>query len=159
MGSGELEKTREIEQIIDDMILLALRYEKSTNGRKIGITGEVGEVKTCKLLSLKLAPFMEKGYDGIAPDNTRYQIKTRRKMEPPESGKVPAFKNEDFEIAVLTMLNEEYMVDSISMLPKNELLQFLSGDLTKPITIGNFQKLCKEKGSMKNFDNGKQQAQ
>ena len=49
--------TVELEKYIQSIIEHALEYEKITK-RAIGITGEVGEIKTCKVLSLRLAPYL-----------------------------------------------------------------------------------------------------
>ena len=138
------EITNEMEKLVKSIVKVALQYEKIT-GRKMGITGEVGEIRTCKELSLKLAPPFTKGYDAIGTDDSRYQIKTRRKSEEKKRrGKVPAFKNEDFDIAVLTILDENYEIGSICKLEKRELQPFFPKNKKKRISIRKFQRIYED---------------
>ena len=55
---------------------VARRYREFT-GKPLGITGEVGEVLAARLLKLKLAEARQEGYDAVAPDGRRVQIKSR----------------------------------------------------------------------------------
>ena len=55
---------------------VARRYRELT-GKPLGITGEIGEVLAARLLKLKLAEARQEGYDAVAPDGRRVQIKSR----------------------------------------------------------------------------------
>ena len=59
--------------IIKSAIDVALEYEAATNGeRKLGITGEVGEVLACHKLGLKLVlDSRSEGFDALNKDGLR----------------------------------------------------------------------------------------
>ena len=62
--------------VIDAAKAVAIRYRELT-GKPLGITGEVGEVLAARLLGLKLSKARQAGFDAIAPDGRRVQIKSR----------------------------------------------------------------------------------
>lgn len=55
---------------------LAMEYRRIT-GKPLGITGEVGEYHAANLLGWQLAEARQPGYDAVAPDGHRVQIKAR----------------------------------------------------------------------------------
>lgn len=55
----------------------AARQYRRITGKPLGITGEVGEFVAADLLNLKLTEARQPGYDAIAADGRRIQIKTR----------------------------------------------------------------------------------
>jgi len=65
---------------VKSAIDVALEYEAATSGkRKLGITGEVGEVLVCHKLGLKLVlDSRSEGFDALDKNGLRVQIKTRR---------------------------------------------------------------------------------
>ena len=63
-------------RIIGPAIELAKEYRRIT-GKPLGITGEVGEFVAAHLLGWQLADARQPGYDAVAPDGRRVQIKTR----------------------------------------------------------------------------------
>ena len=91
----------------------ALMYENVTRGkRKLGITGEVGEILVCNQLRLKLVsdPRSE-GFDAIDKSGKRIQIKSRRSESeglPKISGRVSRFSKHRFDYAILAILDKEY---------------------------------------------------
>lgn len=56
--------------------LVARRYRELT-GKPLGITGEIGEVLAARLLGLELADARQSGYDAVASDGRRVQVKAR----------------------------------------------------------------------------------
>jgi hypothetical protein len=62
--------------IIADAKKLAKRYRELT-GKPLGITGEVGEFTAAELMKLKLSTARQPGYDAVAADGHRIQIKAR----------------------------------------------------------------------------------
>ena len=91
----------------------ALGYEKATKGkRKLGITGEVGELLACHQLGLELVCNPNSaGYDAIDRDGACVQIKTRRnetKSLPRETGRTGRFSKHDFNYALLVLLDSNY---------------------------------------------------
>jgi hypothetical protein len=67
---------RALESVIREAIAVAIRYRRLT-GRPLGITGEVGEFYVAKLLGWDLAEARQAGYDAIATDSHRVQVKAR----------------------------------------------------------------------------------
>jgi hypothetical protein len=95
---------------VKNAISAALEYEKLT-GRKLGITGEIGEVFVCKKFKLKLLQDpLSVGYDAIDNKGKHYQIKSRRAVnwERRYLGKVGKFSKHKFDYAVLVIMDKEY---------------------------------------------------
>jgi len=65
-----------LKRIIEEARTVAKQYREIT-GKPLGITGEVGEFIAADLLGLELTEARQPGYDAIAPDGHRIQIKTR----------------------------------------------------------------------------------
>jgi len=88
-------------------------YEEAVGGsRKMGITGEVGEILACHHLGLSLCmdPRSE-GYDAVDREGRHVQIKTRRSESgglPRDVGRIGTFSDHPFDYALLVVLNEDY---------------------------------------------------
>lgn len=98
---------------INSAIEAALIYENVTHGkRKLGITGEVGEILVCNQCGLKLvSDYRSEGFDAIDREGKRVQIKTRRSESeglPKISGRVSRFSKHSFDYAILAILGKEY---------------------------------------------------
>jgi hypothetical protein len=65
-----------LRSVIRDAKEIAKRYRNMT-GKPLGITGEVGEFTAAELLNLRLTAARQLGYDAVAPDGHRIQIKAR----------------------------------------------------------------------------------
>lgn len=65
-----------LKSVIQEVKKLAKQYRDIT-GKPLGIAGEVGEFITADLLGLKLTEVRQPGYDAIAPNGRRIQIKAR----------------------------------------------------------------------------------
>mgnify|MGYP007084712450 CR=1 FL=1 len=96
----------------------ALAYERATGGRrKLGITGEVGEILVCHRLGLRLMLDPRSiGYDALDSRGQRVQIKTRRSESgdlPKDAGRVSSFSQHEFDYALLGLLNHQYELDEI----------------------------------------------
>ena len=108
----------EVLEKIKQAIQVALAYESATSGsRKLGITGEVGEVLICKQLglSMMLDPRSE-GYDAIDKAGGRVQIKTRRSESgdmPKKSGRLSRFSEHKYDYALLGLLDSRYRLTKI----------------------------------------------
>jgi hypothetical protein len=74
----------DLRSVIRDAKEIAKRYRNLT-GKPLGITGEVGEFTAAELMNLQLTGARQPGYDAIAPDGHRIQIKARCVL--PESKK------------------------------------------------------------------------
>ena len=71
-----------LRSVIRDAKEIAKRYRNLT-GKPLGITGEVGEFMAAELMNLRLTGARQPGYDAVASDGHRIQIKAR--CIPPES--------------------------------------------------------------------------
>jgi len=96
----------------------ALAYEKATGGRrKMGITGEVGEVLACHALGLRIAVSpRNQGYDAVDRGGRHVQIKTRRSESPGlprDVGRIGTFSAHPFHYALLVILDHEYRLVEI----------------------------------------------
>lgn len=110
--------TKKVLQVVEQVIQSALEYEKITKEvRKVGITGEVGEVLACYHLGLRLCVDQRAaGYDAIDSDGKRVQIKTRRSETeglPRDAGRLGTFSKHPFDYALLVLLDRHYRVAEI----------------------------------------------
>src|SRR3989344_1987256 len=115
--------TEKIYNIALEAAKVAVKYEKLT-GRKLGITGEIGEILTCKNQDLKLSlnP-LTAGYDAIDGDGNRYQIKSRRANH--RRGSIGSFSQHSFDYAVLAMLDSNYKISELRKTSYEKLKPFL----------------------------------
>jgi hypothetical protein len=65
-----------LRNLIKDAQNIAKRYRNLT-GKPLGITGEIGEFTVAELMKLRLTGARQPGYDAIAPDGRRIQVKAR----------------------------------------------------------------------------------
>ena len=65
-----------LKEVIQEATNLAKQYRRLT-GKPLGITGEVGEFLAAQLLGFELTDARQAGYDAIAGDGRRVQIKAR----------------------------------------------------------------------------------
>lgn len=65
-----------LRSVIFEARKIARQYREIT-GKPLGITGEIGEFIAADLLGLKLTEARQPGFDAIAPDGHRIQIKAR----------------------------------------------------------------------------------
>jgi len=112
--------------IIKSAINVALEYEAATNGkRKLGITGEVGEVLVCHQLGLRLVlDSRSEGFDAVDKDRLLVQIKTRRGESeglPPDAGRTSRFSEHPFNYALLALLDHKYELREIWRADYNKL--------------------------------------
>ncbi len=97
---------------------MALEYERATNGkRKLGITGEVGEVLACHQLKMRLVlDSRSEGFDAIDKENLLVQIKTRRSESeglPRDVGRTGIFSKHRSDYALLVLLDHKYELREI----------------------------------------------
>jgi len=112
----QIDKT--VLNIVRNVIKSALSYEEITdNKRKVGVTGEVGEVLACYHLDLRLCiDPRSAGYDAIDKEGKKVQIKTRRSEKeglPKDAGRLGTFSKHPFDYALLVLLDREYSVAEI----------------------------------------------
>jgi len=116
----------EIVEKINLAIGAALMYEEVTGGkRKLGVTGEVGEIMVCEQLGLKLVSDPRStGFDAIDRNGKHVQIKTRRSESeglPRPIGRVSRFSNHKFDYALLALMDRKYNVCQIWRAPYSKI--------------------------------------
>jgi hypothetical protein len=94
--------TKELIYKVRSAIEAALVYEEATAGRrKLGITGEVGEILACHRLGLRLVlDSRAVGFDAVDIEGAQVQIKTRRgesKGLPRDMGRTSRFSLHAFD--------------------------------------------------------------
>ena len=114
----------------------ALMYENVTQGkRKLGITGEVGEILVCHQLGLQLVsdPRSE-GFDALDKDGKQVQIKTRRSESeglPRDVGRISRFSKHGFDYALLAILDKEYKLHEVWRASYEDLKPIIKNEQTE----------------------------
>ena len=134
----------------------ALIYEAATHGkRKLGITGEVGELLACHQLGLKLVlDYLSKGFDAVTEDGLRVQIKTRRSDSeglPRNAGRTGHFSKHEFDYALLVLLDNKYQLCEIWRADYNKLKPIIEKQKHQNPSLLSFKRVGE-----KIFDNNHQ---
>lgn len=121
---------------IKSAIDAALLYENITNGkRKLGITGEVGEILVCHKFGLKLvSDFRSEGYDAIDKTGKHVQIKTRRSESeglPRPIGRVSRFSNHKFDYTLLAIMDRKYSLCQVWRISYSKLKPIIAKEQTE----------------------------
>jgi len=132
--------------IIKSAIDVALEYEAATNGeRKLGITGEVGEVLACHKLGLKLVlDSRSEGFDALNKDGLRVQIKTRRSESeglPRDAGRAGVFSKHEFDYALLALLDHKYELCEIWRADYNKLTPIIEKQKRRNPPLSSFKRV------------------
>lgn len=95
--------------IMREATSLAKQYRELT-GKPLGITGEVGEFLAAELLGLELTDARQPGYDAVAPDGRRIQIKTRCMLPNAKPGqRVGGIKLDyDWDTVALVLIDDNF---------------------------------------------------
>jgi len=148
-----VQKTPTLETItVDDRLInklksaidAALQYETITQGkRKLGITGEVGELLVCRQLGLRLVlDSRSEGFDAIDKDGLRVEIKARRsesKGLPRDAGRTSRFSEHEFDYALLGLLDHEYELCQIWRADYNKLNPVISKQKRRDPSLSSFK--------------------
>lgn len=117
-----------ITEILDEVKRLAKEYKQIT-GRIMGVTGEIAENETSKLLNLELMQVRNPGYDSIKKVNDkiiRYEIKGRIKSSKYRSQRTSKINiNKDWDKLLLTIMNDDYEVLDIYEADKKDIVKAL----------------------------------
>lgn len=122
----------------------ALAYETATGGkRKLGITGEVGELLVARRLNLRLVlDSRSSGYDARDAKGRRVEIKTRRSESSDrvnKAGRLSRFSRHKFDYALLCLLDHNYDIDEIWRANYKKLAPVIQKEQKKSgITIRSF---------------------
>lgn len=137
--------TREMLAGINSAVIAARMYENATNGRrKLGLTGEVGEVRCCQLLGLRLCiDPRSMGFDAIDVKGKRVQIKSRRSETeglPREAGRIGTFSLHGFDYALLVLLDPEYDVVEIWRAESDEIADLIKKHKRRNPPLASFKR-------------------
>lgn len=136
----------EILSTVKSAIKAALVYESLTGGkRKLGITGEVGEILTCYHLGLRLSidPRSE-GFDAIDKDGLRVQIKSRKsesKGMPRDVGRTGIFSKHKFDFALLSILDNNYQLCEVWRAEHDVLHPIIERNKRRNPSLSSFKKV------------------
>lgn len=118
-----------LQVVIAAVTQLAMRYREIT-GKPLGITGEVGEYHAARLLGWQLTEAGQAGFDALAPDGRRIQIKTRCIL--PSSGpgqRVGGIKlSHDWDTVALMLMDQSFAPQAILEPRRSDIER----ELTKP---------------------------
>lgn len=159
MRKAGLTKTYKISQVqtipttgkvlasIKQAVHAAIDYENATGGtRKIGITGEVGEILACHQLGLKLCiDPRSRGFDAVDKKSNRVQIKTRRsesKGLPNNAGRIGTFSKHPFDYALLVILDKNYGLIEIWKSEYKDLAPLLEKHKRRNPNLSYFKKVA-----------------
>ena len=140
-------------KMIKSAISVALEYEAATNGkRKLGITGEVGEVLVCHKLGLRLVlDSRSEGFDAVGKNGLRVQIKTRRSETeglPRDASRTGIFSKHEFDYALLALLDRKYQLCEIWRVNYNKLKPIIEKQKRRQPNLLSFKRV-----GQKIFDN------
>ena len=132
---------------VKSAIGVALEYEAATKGkRKLGITGEVGEVLACRQLGLKLVlDSRSEGFDAVDKNGLRVQIKTRRSESeglPSNTGRTSRFSEHEFDYALLALLDSKYELCEIWRSEHDKLIPIIEKQKRRNPSLSSFKQVA-----------------
>jgi hypothetical protein len=149
MSAESIEITRKHIEIIESVIALAVRYEDMMDHkRKLGITGEVGEIRACFKYDLRLMlDSQSAGYDAIDSGGNKVQIKTRRselgkKLTNPT--RISSFSQHDFNYCLLLLLDKNYDIDEVWKADSLVLEPIIRPHKRRNPTLGGFKRVAEK---------------
>ena len=126
-------------------------YEKLFSfQRKLGITGEVGEILISYLFDLELLENdINKGFDAVDSNNNEVQIKAVRKRPTEEqtnfkSGRVSKFSEHIFDYCYLVAFDEFYNPIEIWKAEYEKLYPLLQKNKKRNPTVRQFEKVAEK---------------
>ena len=126
---------------VKQSIKTALDYEKIT-GRKLGITGEMGEVLVCHKLGLNLlADDIATGFDATDDKNKTYQIKTRRARN--GRGRLGSFSEHKYDYAILVELDYKYSIIEIWKVNYKTINPIVEANRRRNPSLNQFKSVAK----------------
>lgn len=132
--------TKEIKDIITRAISATVDYE-ARSGRRLGITGEVGEVLVCDRLGLRLlADPIAAGFDAVDKGGKRYQIKARRADH--NRGRLSRFSEHEFDYAILAVLDQNYEIAEMWQVDYETLIPIVENEKRRNPSIAAFKSVA-----------------
>src|SRR3990172_862078 len=139
---------------VQPAIAAALIYERTMGAkRKLGITGEIGELLVCRRMGLKLVlDSRSRGYDAIDKDGLRVEIKSRRSESgalPRGAGRTSRFSPHPFDYALLALLDDRYRLREVWRAEYDEIKPLIDKQKRRDPSLSTFKRLAR-----KVFDSG-----
>jgi hypothetical protein len=129
---------------VSQAVKAAICYENLTNfKRRLGITGEIGEIFACEKYRLSLVSNpIASGYDAIDENGKKVQIKTRKCNDPKKRylGRLSSFSENEFDYAILLLLNEKYEIVEIHKMSYEKLIPLINRQKRRNPSIVEFIK-------------------
>jgi hypothetical protein len=118
-----------LKRVIQQARKVAKQYREIT-GKPLGITGEVGEFIAADLLGLKLTEARQPGYDAVAQDGHKIQIKTRCVLPDTGSGqRLGRIKlDHEWDTVILVLIDADFEPITIYEAPRADIVR----ELKKP---------------------------
>ncbi len=139
-----VEITPELERVVDEAAKVAVRFEEIA-GKKLGISGEIGEVRVAKLLGLRLTRSSRtKGHDAVDHDGSKVEIKVRRaevRDMPTATGRTSRFSMHPFDYALLAILSRSYDVFEVYRADFDKLSMEIRRSPKRTVAIGTFKRI------------------
>lgn len=149
MTEDAIEITHKHIDLIDSVIELAIKYEDMMDHtRKLGITGEIGEVKACFMYDMRLMlDSRSKGYDAIDSNGKKVQIKARRselgkKLTNPT--RLSSFSQHEFDYCLLLLLDKKYDIDEVWKATSSSLDPILNRHKKRNPPLGAFRRVAEK---------------
>lgn len=129
---------------------LGARYYKAT-GKPLGVTGEVAELEAAEYLGLRLAVARCPGYDAIAPDERRVQVKGRA-VDPAKRyiGRCPAIKGDGFDTVALVLLDQSTLnaieiweADAAAIIARLDAPGSMARNIRRSLAISQFTSIAR----------------
>lgn len=147
-----MEKVKVEVEIIKKMKIiksLAIEYEQFFSfQRRLGITGELGEILICHLFGLDLVKSdINEGFDAVDLDNRRVQIKSVRKRPNKEDfrsngGRLSKFSEHEFDYCYLILFDKNYFPTEIWKASMEDLKPIIEKHKRRNPTVSEFKHIA-----------------
>lgn len=117
---------QELKEILQNAKELAKKYRHLT-GKPLGITGEIGEYCAAEALNLKLTMARNPGFDAVAEDGHKIQIKTRCILPNAKPGqRMGSIRfNHHWDTVMLVLIDEDYELIEIHEAKREKIIMEL----------------------------------
>ncbi len=137
--------TPDMLKAVEQAVVAARAYSAATSGRrKLGVTGEIGEVLCCHTLGLKLSLHSRtEGYDAVDGEGKLVQIKTRRSESdglPSDLGRLSTFSKHGFDYALLVVLDSDYHIAEIWRAEQADIAGLIDSQKRRNPNLGSFKR-------------------
>jgi hypothetical protein len=129
---------------------LAVEYEQLFSfERRLGITGELGEILLCYLFDLDLVKNnINDGFDALDKDNKKIQIKSVRKKpnnkKTNDGGRLSRFSEHEFDYCLLISFDKYYSPTGVWKANKEDLVPIIEKHKRRNPTVREFKNIARQ---------------